>query len=255
MIEEEIKKLRLIIILTSIVGLLSSFSITVTTFAYGIGDNTLFILLLFPTLFISTILEIAKIRVGFFLTLLTALVYAYLLTSEVGYFLVFNFGNSVLLLVLLLPYIAFLTLIPLTTIYLTKNLKQKNIFKISSIVLAISIFIFSIADRQNKNYYGNIFIDAEINANSQITLNCKPGFADSRVFIITTKSKRLEEQIKKYGEYYQGSYFLQNTTISKNFNFTKLKSITIRKFGDHKLSPELTWTKNELNGDTDFLTP
>jgi len=255
MTEQEIKKLRLIIILTSIVGLLSSFSITVTTFAYGIGDNTLFILLLFPTLFISTILEIAKIRVGFFLTLLTALAYAYILTSEVGYFLVFNFGNAVLLLVLLLPYIAFLTLIPLTTTYLTKNLKQKKGFQISSIVLAIGIFTFSIADRQNKNYYDNIFIDAEINAQSQIILNCKPSFGDSRNFIITTKSKELEEQIKKYGEYYQGSYFLQNTTIIKNFNFTKLKSITVRKFGDHKLSPKLTWTKNELNGDTDFLTP
>jgi len=39
MTEQEIKKLRLLIILTSIVGLLSSFSITVTTFAYGIGNN------------------------------------------------------------------------------------------------------------------------------------------------------------------------------------------------------------------------
>jgi len=148
-----------------------------------------------------------------------------------------------------------LTLIPLTTIYLTKNLKQKKIFKISSIILVIGIFIFSIADRQNKNYYDNIFIDAKINAHGQIILNCKPGFGDSRVFIITTKSKGLEEQIKKYGEYYQGSYFLQNTTICKNFNFTKLKSITIRKFGDHKLNPELTWTKSELNGETDFLKP
>ena len=251
----EIKRLRLAIILTSIVGLLSSFSFTVTTFAYGIGDNTLPILLLYPTFILSTILVIAKVRVGYILTLLTSLTYLIFLTSEVGYFVVFNFQNSVLLAVLLLPYIAFLTLVPLTTAYLTLNLRQKKIFQLGSMVLSISFFIFAIVDRQNKVYYGNIFIDADIAENGEIVLNCKPGFADSRTFVIKTKSKELEDQIKDFGEFYQGSYFLQNTRISKNFRYTELKSITIKRFGDNELKNHLTWTKEELNGDTEFLQP
>lgn len=251
----EIKKIRLAIILTSIVGLLSSFSITVTTFAYGIGDNTIPILLLYPTFILSTILVIANIRLGYFLILLTTLAYSIMLTSEVGYFLVFNFQNSVLLTVLLLPYLAFLTLIPLTVTYLTKNLGQKKTFQIGAIILSIGFIIFAIVDRQNKDYYGNIFIDADLLENGEIVLNCKPGFADSRTFVIKTKSKELEEQIKEFGEYYQGSYFLQNTRISKNFRFTELKSITIKQFGDHKLKKQLTWTTNELNGETEFLRP
>lgn len=251
----KIKKIRLAIILISIVGLLSSFSITVTTFAYGIGDYTIPILLLYPTFVLSTILVIANVRLGYFLTLLTALTYSIMLTSEVGYFLVFNFQNSVLLVVLLLPYLAFLTLIPLTTAYLTQNIGQKKIFQLGSIVLSIGFFIFAIVDRQNKDYYGNIFIDAEIADSGEIILNCKPGFSDSRAFIIRTNSKELEDQIKEFGEFYQGSYFLQNTRISKNFRFTKLKSITIKQFGDKELKNHLTWTKEELNGDTEFLQP
>lgn len=249
------KKIRLAIILTSIVGILSAFSFTVTTFAYGIGDNTTPILLLYPTFILSTILVIANIRLGYILTLLTALTYSIMLTSEVGYFLVFNFQNSVLLAVLLLPYLAFLTLIPLTITYLTKSLGQKKIFQFGATAFSIGIFIFAIIDRQNQNYYDNIFIDAEIADNGEIILNCKPGFADSRTFVVKTESKELEDQIKEFGEFYQGSYFLQNTRISKNFRFTELKSITIKQFGDNELKNHLTWTKEELNGNTDFLKP
>lgn len=252
---KEIMNIKLAIILTSIVGLLSSFSFTVTTFAYGISDNTIPILLLYPTLILSTILVIANIRLGYFLTILTSLTYLILLTSEVGYFVVFNFHNSVLLAVLLLPYITFLTLIPLTTTYLTQDLRMRKLFQLSAVILSLGFFIFAIIDRQNKNYYGNIFIDAEIADNGEIILNCKPGFADSRTFVIKTKSVELEEQIKKYGKFYQGSYFLQNTRISKNFRFAELNSITIKQFGDNKLKNHLTWTKDELNGDTEFLQP
>jgi hypothetical protein len=109
--DEQSKKLTqlwLAIILTSIVGLLSFFSITITTFAYGVGDFTLLYLLLYPTILISAILIIAKVRFGFFLTLFTASTYSVLLTNEVGKYLIFNFSNYVLFWVLLLPYFTFL---------------------------------------------------------------------------------------------------------------------------------------------------
>lgn len=127
--------------------------------------------------------------------------------------------------------------------------------KLTSIFLAIGILIFSISYRFNKDYSDSIFVDAEINEQGQITLNCKPGFADSRTFIVTTNLKEIEEQIKKHGEYYQGSYFLQNTKIKKNFRFSKLQSITLTKIGDNKISPELTWTTKEIKGDIEFLQP
>ena len=80
---KKLRQLRLTVILTGIVGLLSFFSMTITTFAWGVGDTTLVYLLLYPTFLLSTILVIAKIRLGYFLTLLTALTYSILLTSEV----------------------------------------------------------------------------------------------------------------------------------------------------------------------------
>jgi hypothetical protein len=252
---KKLRQLRLTIILTSIVGLLSFFSITITTFAWGVGDTTLLYLLLYPTFLLSTILVIAKIRLGYFLTLLTALTYSILLTSEVGKYLIFNSHNNVLFGVLLLPYLTFLALIPLTAIFLTAYNKLAKTIKLTTILLAIGIFTFSIADRFNKDYSDSIFVDAEVNAKGQIILNCKPGFADSRTFIVTTNLKGIEEQIKKYGEFYQGSYFLQNTKIKKNFRFSKLQSITLTKIGDNKISPQLTWTTKEIKGDVDFLQP
>ena len=228
---------------------------TVTTFAWGVGDNTLLYLLLYPTFLLSTILIIAKVRIGYYLTLVTALTYSILLTSEVGKYLIFNFHNNVLFWVLLLPYLTFLALIPLTAIFLTVSNKFAKTIKPITILLAIGIFIFSIAERFNKDYSDSIFVDAEINSLGQVTLNCKPGFTDTRTFVVTTNQKGFDEQIKKYGEFYQGSYFLQNTKIKKNFRFSKLQSVTLTKIGDNKVLPELTWTTEEIKGDVDFLRP
>ena len=252
---DKLRKLRLTIIIVNVVGLLSFFSLTVTTFAYGIGDATILYLVLYPTFLISTILIIAKVRFGYFLTLLTTFTYSILMVSEVGKYLIFNLGNYVLFWVLLLPYLTFLILIPLTIIYLTTNLKYAKTFKLISIIVAIGIFIFAIVDRFDKDYSDHIFVDAEINEQGQVTLNCKPGFADSRTFLVTTNLKGIPEQIKEYGEYYQGSYFLNNTTIEKNFRFSKLKTITLTKIGNNKIIPQLTWTINEMKGDVSFLEP
>ena len=252
---KKLRQLRLTIILTSIIGLLSFFSMTVTTFAWGVGDNTLLYLLLYPTFLLSTILIIAKVRIGYYLTLVTALTYSILLTSEVGKYLIFNFHNNVLFWVLLLPYLTFLALIPLTAIFLTVSNKFAKTIKPITILLAIGIFIFSIAERFNNDYSDSFFVDAEINSLGQVTLNCKPGFADTRTFVVTTNQKGFDEQIKKYGEFYQGSYFLQNTKIKKNFRFSKLQSVTLTKIGDNKVLPELTWTTEKIKGDVDFLRP
>jgi hypothetical protein len=252
---KKMRQLRQTIILTSIVGLLSLFSMTSTTFAYVVGYTTLLYLLLYPTFLISTILIISKVKLGYILSFLIALTYAILLASEVGKYLVFNFHNSVLFWVLLVPYLTFLALIPLTVIFLTTNFKFAKTIKLTSIILAVGIFIFAIADRFNKDYSDSIFIDAEINEQGQIILNCKPAFGDSRTFIVTSNLKEIEEQIKKYGEFYQGSYFLQNTKIKKKFRFSKLQSVTLTKIGDNIILPQLTWTTKEIKGDFEFLQP
>ena len=228
---------------------------TVAIFAWGAGDTTVLYLLLYPTFLLSTILIIAKVRIGYFLTLLTALTYAILLNSEVGEYLTFNFNNNILFWVLLFPYVTFLALIPLTIMLLALNSKFAETLRLTSILFAIGIFIFSIAERFNKDYVDSIFIDSEISELGYITLKCSPSFGDSRTFVVTTESKEFEEQIRKYGEFYQGSYFLQNTKIKKNFRFSRLQSITLTKIGDTIISPQLTWTTKEIKGDVNFLQP
>jgi hypothetical protein len=247
------RQLRLAIIITSIVALLSLFSLTMTTLAWGTADTTIYFLLLYPVLFITTILLIANIRFAHFLIVVIGIIYAALLNREIGKLFVFESHNNILYLVLALPYFALLTLVPLTISYLTATSKHKRIFVTTATIIAISFPTFAIAERYNMNYSENIFIDAEISDQGQVTLNCKPGFADSRTFIVTSNSSTIADQMRKYGEYYQGSYFLHNTTIKKNYRFSKLKSVTLTKVGNHEIVPVVTWTVDEIKGDASFL--
>ena len=84
----------------------------------------------------------------------------------------------------------------MTTTYLTNNFSFAKAFKLTSIIISVGIFTFSIADRFDKDYSDNIFVDAEINQPGQVILNCKPGFADTRTFIVTTNLKEIANEIK-----------------------------------------------------------
>lgn len=165
------RKLRVIIIIMSIVTIISLLSMTLTIFAWGIGESVYVFLILYPALLISTILIVAQARFGYLLTLAVCLAYAILLTNDVGKFLVFDYKNYVLFWVLLLPYLSVLILIPLTIIYLTGRTKNIKWIRVGAIVLSLCFLIYSIADRYNKDYSDNIFIDVEIQKEGQIILN------------------------------------------------------------------------------------
>jgi hypothetical protein len=248
---EKQKTQRLFIILLSVIALVSSFPLTVTTFAYGTEKTTFLFLFLYPTFIVSTILIIAKIRFGMFLTLTTSLIYCLLLFSEVGKFIIFDINNSVLLFVLLLPYLSFLFIILTSVLYLFGN---RKILKIFGIIVFISFLIIPIAERYNKDYSENIFIDAEIK-NGKVILTCKPGFGDSKNFTLESESKILAEKIKTVGEFYQGSYFLQNSTLEVNYQFSELQQISLTKIGTEKVSPKLVWSVKNVSGDFSFLRP
>jgi hypothetical protein len=249
------KQFRLLIITTNVILLLSLFSITITTFAYGIGKMTYLYLVLYPLLLLSTILIIAKLHLGIIFTLFISLIYCFLLTNDVGYYFIFNSSNYALFWFLVFPYLLSITTIPLTTVYLGDKFKFKNSLIIISLIICFCFIIYPILERYNKEYTETIFIDAEINESGLITLNCKPSFGDSRNFVLTNNSNEFQNQIKKYGEHYQGNYFLSNTIVMTNYSFDKLISITIIEFNNHKINSELTWKIDEIKGETDFLTP
>lgn len=250
----ELQKQRKLIIIINVISLLCLLSITITNFAYGIGKSYYLFLILYPLFLVSTILIIAKVRFGIILTLLISIIYCVLLSNEVGRYFVFNSTNY-LFWVLVLPYLLFLITIPLTTDYLIGKIKFKNFAILISLITSFVFIIYPVFDRYNKTYTKNIFVDAEINKSGQIKLNCKPGFGDSRVFVLINNSNEFQNQIKKQGEYNQGSYFITNAIFKTNYRFSKLKSITITKINGIKVNPELTWKVDNINGDTDFLIP
>lgn len=249
------KQLRLIIITTNVILLLSLFPITISTFAYGIGKTPYLYLPLYPLLIIATILVIAKLRIGFLLTLSISIIYCFLLTNDVGYYFIFNSWNYILFWIIILPFFLSIFIIPLATFYLSEKIKFKNLLIIVSLFICFCFIIYPILDRYKKEYSDTIFVDAEINTSGLITLNCKPNFGDSRNFVLTNNSFGMQKQIKKYGEYYQGRYFLTNTTVRTKYKFDKLISVTIVKINNNKLNQELTWKIDEIKGETDFLTP
>jgi hypothetical protein len=235
------------------VGLLSLFSLTMTVFAWGTGDSTIYYLLFYPTLLLSTILTIAKVRFGFILTLVISICYIVLLTPEVGEYIIFKLDNVALFGVLFIPYLTFLVLTPLTVKYLTSNLKQGQLITKLSIALSFGFVLFAVLDRYDKDYRDNIFIELTLTDGNEAKLICKPGFADTREFKLSTDSKDLIETAKKQGDFLHGSYLISNVGIKKRFKFDKLVSVTITDFNGADLKNELTWEKDKLDGDISFL--
>ncbi len=48
------------------------------------------------------------------------------------------------------------------------------------------------------------------------------------------------------------AFFLHNTVVQTNFRFTELKSVTLKKIGKKKITPELTWMINEIKAKSTF---
>jgi hypothetical protein len=247
--------LRLIIISFCFLGLISTYSLSITAFAWGVGNSVWAFLILYLALFVSTILIISKVKFGYFILLFTSIAYSFLLVGEVGRFLIFEINSLNLFWILFFPFLIFLIMIPLTITNLTITLSNSKKFVLSSIFVSISFLIFSIADRLDKNYDDTIYINAKISDKGIVTLTCNPHFGDSRTFVINSSFKDLVQIVKKYGEFYQGSYSLSNSKIIKQYNFSELKSITLVKIDTKLIEPQITWSKEELSGDFSFLKP
>jgi hypothetical protein len=242
-------------LIVSVISVLSLFSVTMTTFAWGTGDMTMLFLLLYPALIISTILIIAKHRFGYILTLGIAIAYAVLLTTHVGQFIIFDFNNSFLLLVLILPYLAVLALIPLSVAFLFGKHKRGRIVIIASVILAVCIPSFSIAERANMNYQDSVFAEFTTDSSSVSQVTCKPQPSDTRIFYLTSSSKELADAAKTEGTFLIDYYYVANTIIEKQYRFRKLQSLTIKKLNNKELRQPLTWKVDEIKGDISFLEP
>lgn len=86
-------------------------------------------------------------------------------------------------------------------------------------------------------------------------MDCKPGFADSRSFILKIESRELAEKIKKYAEYYQGSYFVHDAVMQCNYRLDKLQSVQLLKIDSVRLTNDYRWTKEQIQGTVEFLIP
>jgi hypothetical protein len=247
--------LRFIIICSCILGLISTYSMTISAFAYGIGNSVWAYLILYLALLVSTIFIISKVKFGYYILFFVSVAYSILLVGEVGKYLIFDIKNIILFCILFIPFLIYLALIPLTTTYLTNTLTNANKFIVSSIFASVSFFIYSIADRFQKNYEDTIFINAVINEKGLVILNCNPHFGDSRTFVINSNLKEFTQIVKKYGEFYQGSYFLNRSKIIKHYRFSELTSIKLIKIDSINIEPQITWSREEISGDFSFLKP
>lgn len=140
---EQNSALRTAILIININALLGAFPLTIATLNYLISNNLILIILLFPTLIISTILIILRIRIGYWLTLLASLLYAFIFSNKVARYLGIDF-QYLDLLFLLIPYLTYLSLIFLTTTYLTTTSKKSKILNWISVIVIIGFLIYPV---------------------------------------------------------------------------------------------------------------
>lgn len=245
---------RLLIVFASS-ALLSSYSFIVTIFAYGGGEYTWVYLILYPLLLAAIILMIAKVNFGYLLNVMVAVCYSLLLTNSVGESFLYGDGNSILLLVIVLPYFLFLMMIPLSVCRLIFGANAFRSIVYVSILATLSIPLYLIVDRYDRDYTDSLFADVELKKDGTMLIKCKPGFADSRSFVVESDSQELYKAVKQHGESYKGSYFVMDLRLTKNFNFRNFRSLSIKQVNKYKLRSTLTWNKDELKGDSSFLFP
>lgn len=246
---------RVAMIIAIAIGLASSLSLTMTAFAWGTGQETIFFMLFSPLFLFTLVIVMIKVRFSYQFALLFSVCYAILLTRDIGEFLVFRLANTTLIWVLLLPYIACLSIIIFATCLLTKKFRYSKSIIAATILMVCSLPIISIAERWDMAYSDSIYMDFEIQENGNLKIEGRPGFADSRHFRVSMHSDSLTKAVMAYGEFFHGSYVVTDVKIKKNYRFSDFRTLSIESLGQHKLDFKVSWTSDELEGDTSFLQP
>lgn len=248
--DERFNTLKRWILTSCVIALISSFSSCVNVMT---GYEVYTFPLSYLFLLISTLLIFANVRLGYYLLLATALFWAIQLTESFGWFVTFGTNRLILIFLLLTPFLIFLLLIPLTTKYLALNKHYEKILLIISVLVSISFPIYAFVERLNKDYFDSVFAEFRIQDDDSVNIECKPQPSDTRQFLIKTKSAELISAIKSEGTYLHEYYYVSNTFLKLNFKFNDLHSITLIQLGDRKIQSEITWSKDEIEGNTSFL--
>lgn len=242
------RHIRSSIIVIAIIAFLSLFTVSISSISWRASTKDVYLAVLYPVFFISIILVIAKIRIGYFVALLVSINYAVLMVPDVGEYFIFRNNNSILLVVLVLPFFLVISLIPLSISYLLSPNKQKKKVLLLSIAVAVCFPLYAIIDRANANYTKRIYTECTVTSD-KVIITCKPSFADARQFLVESDSRELADLVKS------GSDHHTTTIIEENYNFGTFRSITFIKVGDKTLQRPLTWESAEIRGDISFLRP
>lgn len=244
---------RKAIIIVSIVAHLIALFITTATMAYGFSSIAVPFLALYATFITSTILVVKKIRLGYFLTLLTATIYMILLTKEVGS-LFTEIRHTLDLIFYLLPYIAFQALILLSIAPLSAHEKVRKAARFISLIIIVACYTFIVIDRSDYKFPTHIDVKAKLTRGGKMTLLFLPPYSDTETISTTVKRKELAELTDKLGEPNNDMYH-SIAKITLNYRFSEIKSITILQIGGRELANPLTWTKEEIHGNLKELLP
>lgn len=248
------KKQRLVIKILCVTGLLSLFSLTMTTFTWGVGDYTIHFLILYPILFITTILVFANLTIAYYLTVFIAFSYLLLLNRDFGDLVIFKSHNAILYFVLGLPYFTMLFLILTVTVYLSREIRYRKVVFLTATLITATFPIYAVADRYNMNYSDSVFAEYKIHENGMVEITCKPQPSDTRQFLLTSNSQELATVAKQQGTFLI-DYYYANTGVKKNYQFKEFRSLTITRVKDIKLEKPLTWNADDIEGDVSFLSP
>ncbi|WP_316814053.1 hypothetical protein [Pedobacter heparinus] len=252
--EIEYKRLRWLILIVGVLALISSTSFTLTMAAWGMGNKTYIYLALYPLLIVALTLVAFNVKVGYLTTCFIACSYIVLLSGSVIEYVLYNIKNLVLIPIVVLPFLLYLILVPLTIrMLMWRSNNRKLVYRLSvTIVMMFTVYICSgmIYNKADCNLYA----DATIKSDGTIRIVCKPGFGDAREFYITSKSRELVKMFKDKGELYQGTWNADVQGVG-TVVMGRLQTFTITHINEIELKSPLEWNAGQLIGDTTFILP
>ena len=217
------------------------------------GYETFVIPIAFLLLFVSTILSIIKIKIGFILLLIVSIIWAFWFEPTLGLVFVSQYNSFLRILLTVVPFLLYLLLIPLTVKYLTVGKSYSNPVFIISIIFTTAVAGFSVTDRYNRDYKASFYGEFVLHQDDTVDIVLKPQISDGRKIYLKTESRQLAAILDGLEKSSTDRYYVSETHIILNYNFAELQTIKLVGLGEKRLPENIVWTQNEISGDTKNL--
>jgi hypothetical protein len=223
--------------------------------AWGYGPTGGFVALGWLGLVFASLLGLRWIAPAAVIGLASAIVVWGGLLDEVGKLVFFHPGDGALYPVLLMPALLALAVAGGSLFTLLHDRPGKRVARLVAIggvfgPLAALPVLFA-----HRSFPQSHFATFDLDTARGAEMAVMPGPADTRAFIVPLNSPEVVRAVAAANPDTSAGLYMSNARFDVEYDFGRLRRVTLGGFDDRQLDHPVTWTAGELRGDVTFLVP